>query len=214
MSKNRIGGCLIAALILISVAEANAEQRYTAGDCKYHHVNGKDWLELGSQYPAHKSLFEARPLCKQVSPVGVTYYPVSGGIRYEGIWNDISVGNKWKVVQSQVWDPDNLPLSGWSCMVMRTEGTSETEKPDLYGVLSSVAPDFDQVRVAVSDVGALRQSGSVLLAMSSSVRDRCCRKKILRGLRAILIQDEHRMRKIDSRIQLARFYCCELLEWR
>ena len=27
-------------------------------------------------------------------------------------------------------------------------------------------------------------------------------------------KDEQRMRKIDSRIRLVRFYCCELLEWR
>src|SRR5215467_7522637 len=47
-----------------------------------------------------------------------------------------------------------------------------------------------------------------------SVPGRYCRKKILRGSRAILIQDEQRMRKIDSRIQLVRFYCCESVEWR
>jgi hypothetical protein len=99
----------------------------SAGECKYHHVNGKDWRAVEQDKSGR--LFHAVASCKRPD-MSKALYPVSGGIRFEGIWNEISMGEKWKLVQSQVWDPDNLPLSGYSCMVMRTSSTPRKETPD------------------------------------------------------------------------------------
>jgi hypothetical protein len=120
----------LAIALVVSLLPSNslAQSTNSAGHCKYLHVNGNAWKALDPRYPAHDHLFKATALCRDLG--SEAYYPVSGGIRFEGIWNDISIGRKWKLVQGQVYDPDNLPLSGWSCMVMRTDEASANDRPD------------------------------------------------------------------------------------
>lgn len=103
---------------------ALAEPIRSASECKYSHVGGTAWRQIDSQYPSHEFLYRAIPLCGRGS------YPVSGGVRFEGIWNDLSLGNKWRPVQSEPYDPYNLPMTGWVCLVMRTEAAGTSERPD------------------------------------------------------------------------------------
>lgn len=112
--------CAVAAVSIPATAD---EQAYSAAECRYAAVDGKAWRALGSGYKYGDRLFQALPKCRAGT------YPVSGGVRYEGVWNDISMASKWTVVQSQVWDPTFNPLVGWSCMVLRTDAAPKQETP-------------------------------------------------------------------------------------
>ncbi len=86
---------------------------------------GPAWQELVSQDGAVKGVFYTDNNCP------VNYNPVSGGVRYEGAWNDPSIAFKWKEIASIPYD-DALPdqeAKAWRCMVIRTPEAGKDERP-------------------------------------------------------------------------------------
>ena len=85
---------------------------------------GAAWLELQTGGRSN-GVFYTQTNCP------VNYSPVSGGVRYEGAWNDPSLAFKWKEIASLPYDElPNQEATAWRCMVLRTPAAGPNERPD------------------------------------------------------------------------------------
>lgn len=88
-------------------------------------ATGKDWQEFVHSGGSKPGVFYAQTNCP------ANYHPVSGGIRYEGAWNDTSLTFKWKEIASLPYDElADQEATAWRCMVLRTPQAMKDERPD------------------------------------------------------------------------------------
>jgi hypothetical protein len=88
-------------------------------------AKGAAWKPFIHEGKPISGMYYAQAVCPK------EYKPVSGGIRYEGVWNEPGMATKWKQVVSTPYDeiPDSQEAVGWRCLVMWMK-RGKPERPD------------------------------------------------------------------------------------
>ena len=88
-------------------------------------ATGSAWKEFVSIEGTRPGVYVAQTSCP------TNYRPVSGGVRYEGAWNNPKLAFKWKEIASIPYDElENQEAQDWRCMVLRTPEAEKDERPD------------------------------------------------------------------------------------
>ena len=121
----------IAAFAIVFSMQAHADEKVDAAapaNCKRVDAPRDAWTHPPSGSAADR-IWISRPECRPVKVQGRHYRAVSGGYRYEGIWNDVTITQKWQVVGSEPYvSAGVVNVDGWQCMVIST-GTEDPQKP-------------------------------------------------------------------------------------
>lgn len=111
---------LAAALLPSSQAFGDPQHRCTNAPA----VSGTAWQQFQFDGKPVKGMFFAQATCPS------SYKPVSGGIRYEGVWNDPKIGKMWQQVVSTPYDETaNQEALAWRCMVTTTDNSDTRPDP-------------------------------------------------------------------------------------
>ncbi len=112
----------LAIIVVINFSgAASAAHRCTSAPA----ASGPAWTPVIYQGHAVEGLFYAQAQC----PEG--YRPVSGGVRYEGVWADPDYARNWQQVVSTPYDETPLQeATAWRCMVLAAHpATAQSPSP-------------------------------------------------------------------------------------
>ncbi len=128
------------ALLLLLFGDAMAGDAPAPANCKRVDAPRSAWTHPATGSAADR-IWISRPDCRPLNAQGRHYRAVSGGYRYEGIWDDAAMTKKWQVVGSEPYvSAGVVNVDGWLCMVIST-GPETPQMPTPIWCSVTCCPD-------------------------------------------------------------------------